>query len=821
MQQATDADLAAAIASPNRVVRQLLEVDWDRNGLYTNYYSDLSKVSTQIDIDFSAIKGDIPDEVNTVVGSSSAVMTVELHGQRSQDAWRVAQLFSKYLTSSPLFAYTKEGTPIRHTIRELTVSGWKATRQFTGWITSFVSDEDNDKIVLTCSDVYDMQTSLATLPVYAIGPAADANSSYNANRDYSGMHTIDTQWVYEELLRAGGRHTGPAPRTECIAYWTCAGSLLPSVGTMADGVSSDHRLSYAYQDFTEAGQYGRAIKASSYATPDNVNAMAMRGATALTISGVGTGNAQATSCVCFAGWFKSTGAATAGFATSVKFVPGTSYTVGADPAFIQMDVYNSGAVNLRAIEDSRVTSPVEHRATFSTTLAAGWHYLAGHMYFTQTAITAQLWVDGVLATQTGSLNLGSAFNNVSGAGGLVLRSTEKTNGCLIVVGDGASCQHVQIYGSFNTNLTYNATQSTPPSTAIRDGRALGSLDRTMTELAWLPDVNKKVAWEVFKEAVSGELGCLYTDEYGVVTFKRRDTVWYDAGVAASIAIVIPRSKLSGLALNPSANLYRNAVSLSASYTNQVRALVWQSADPLQFYAKGTEPSTFVWVKQFAVSGVVCMYTTVTAPVSSDRTVPNLGATTVTTVKAADVTLAAGGGWIAFTDWATDQRSIVQSWGVGPLTYDVYVGTNTGGQQAQWDVGGRKLDTVRVNRQTFTNATEVTSRGYSLLELPDSSWRQTDNVSSVLATSLLRDLINPAPVITDMSIAPDQRLQLLDVIGIPGGPNITGQIKAQVIGKKYTWRGDQADHKITVRVLSLPQQSLYDVSGVGYDTGVYS
>src|SRR3982750_1733400 len=173
MQLPSDADLAEALAAPIVSIRPLLEFDWLRDCTFTSsVYADQSELVSSVDVDFASLPSDLPSEINTVVCSPSAVMTARLRGVETVSGIFATQLWSKYYRPSPLFTFTKEGTPVRYSRVVQTKSGPRTIRQFTGWVSEYLLDEASDTVTLTCSDVYDLQTSLVTLPVWAIGPDA-------------------------------------------------------------------------------------------------------------------------------------------------------------------------------------------------------------------------------------------------------------------------------------------------------------------------------------------------------------------------------------------------------------------------------------------------------------------------------------------------------------------------------------------------------------------------------------------------------------------------------------------------------------------------
>jgi hypothetical protein len=787
MQDATDTELAVALDNPSVVMRPVIEVDWDRDGNYANTYSDLSSVCGTVDLDTAEIKGDLPDEINTVAGASSGKLTVTLHGRRSSDEYRVPQLLAKHFTASPLYSIVKEGAPIRLSVRVQTTAGWKTLTQFTGWIVDYITNEDDDEVVLNCSDVHDLQHALVTLPLWAVGPSPDPSTAYDTTTGLASVwRPMDTTWLYDEILRQGGRGIGPAPRSDCIAYWTCNGSFLPSVGSMAELQNCAHRISWEHTDAWTVGGYGLIPKSIIQGEPDYLSESKGEIRTTAPVYVPANGGTADTIYVAMGTWVVSNGNPTAQTIEDPSYVYlaiDSGYVSG--PGRMMLWVWDNGEAFVEVKDSEGASGEVNRVWNFSTPLAAGSHYLNARATFTETGVTMEFRVDDTILTPT-STNIGSGgFRYVQG-----LHPDEVGNVAHLVI-QMAPLYHAQIYTG-SSAATYDPNQKLPPISP-----ATATLERTMTELAWLPDIKQKIAWDVLREAVAAEFGVLYTDEWGVVHFVRRDTVWYGSGPGSVTVRVIPRGKMKGISAQPSAQTYRNTISISSTYRVQDRAIVFQNGDPLQFYVKNGETRD----ETFPLKDVVAIQARVTSisatPVSTGA---NIRLTSVATVRANDITLAAPDGWGAGVDWAYDQRSIGIAWSSGTSGYDCYVGCYLNGNQAAFLVGGQRYSTQRVNRTMYSNSTEVDAKGVVLLEIPDSQWRQTDPVSSALATSLLRDLIYAIPTISDLSIAPDPRLQLLDVVELPDAETITGTVRFQILGKKLRFQSGTFEQKLTLRAL---------------------
>lgn len=847
MQFETDTDLAAAIAEPFLSLRPLLEVDWNRDNTWSGAYANQSSVMSSVDIDFASIHGDLPSEINAVVGSSSGVMKVTLAGKSDVAQMHVTQLWSKYYSGSPLFSYTKEGTPIRYSRIVSTKAGPKTIRQFTGWISEYVIDEQSGEVTLTCSDVYDLQTSLVTLPVWAIGPDASNSNTPGPNGKVSSMTPIDVVWVQKEVLRQSGRSLWPVPRPDAVAFWSCDGSMLPSVGEIGCALNTPgiHYLTAQYQDillipFQTGAPYGLSPLAVSGTQNDDITAIFCRASTPCSVPDRGSGNPD-TIYIGFNGWVKSSGSPGAvGAPTQIVFYLGIA---GSDEGYLQLLLYPGGSFSLGLYESSLSgSSNAGLTRTYSyvsagNSLPSGWHYLETVMTFTQSSISIQSKIDGASVAPTGSPSSTAAYKYHSN-----FTFEEESNQLWIQMHD-TSIQHMQAIYGFNSPPVITG-QKNPPY--VNAGKAIPA--RTSFGTNWLthiPDRANKYGWDLLKEISEGELGILITREDGSVWMMGREDAymygwlptmgnnlnavinqaleagvslaWFSANtdILSSPVTDLSRQKISGLQYNPSADTFRNAIAYHVDQTKMINAIVWSSSDPTQFYA----PSGSTGIDQAIglPSGVVSIYNhTVDIGITPNSNKPPLDQTSISAVQANNPTVVASTGWLASVFWKPGQRLFGFGYGAGVLSPGpVYVGAASGADQANFQIGGWKYDSSDPYDQIWYRAVgpgSVADRGFVLLDLGSNDWRQYPPRLRKIFDGLLRDTVTPVPVMRNLSVPTDPRRQLLDVVRLPPSKIVSGDIYAQVVGKRLSDTQDSAQDFIDVRALFGPVETGYwDVS----------
>jgi hypothetical protein len=852
MQFETDVDLAAAIASPRLSIRPLLEFDWTRDNTWNSTHAIQSSNMSSVDIDFASIHSDLPSEINAVVGSSSGVMTVKLSGFSSTAGMDATQLWSKYYSPSPLYTFTKEGTPVRYSRIVATAGGPKTIRQFTGWISEYVIDEASGVVTLTCSDVYDLQTSLVSLPVWAIGPDGSESNTPGPSGKVSSMVPIDSSWLYKEVLRQAGRSLWPVIRSDAVASISGDGSMLPSVGELgcALNIPAIHYLTAQYQDIDlvpfQVGKYGLAPLPVSGTQNDDITAIFVRANRSCTVPDRGNGDPN-TLYIGFSGWVKSSGSPGAtGTPTVMAFYLGSA---GSDEGFLNLQLYPGGSFSLGLYESSLSgssnagTTRTYGYVSSGNSLPVGWHYLEVFMSFTQSTISIQSKIDGVVVAPTSVPVSTAAYKYHSN-----YTFEEQTNQIWIQTHD-TSFQHFQFSFGFGTP----AVGKKDPA-YVTAGKPVPA--RTSFGTNWLthiPDRFNKYGWDILKEAVEGELGVLITREDGSVWCMGREDVymygwlasmggdlnlvisqaieaglslaWFGVNVdlLPSKVIDLSRDKISGVQYNPSADTFRNAIAYHVDQTKMINAIVWSSNDPKQFYA--ASGSTNLDKVIGLPSGTVSIYNhTLDVGITPNSNKPPLNQTSISAIQANAPTFAASVGWLASVFWKLGQRSFDFGYGAGILSPGpVYVGASSGGDQANFQIGGWKYDSSDPYDEIWARTVgpgSVSDRGYALLDLGTNDWRQYPPRLRKIFNGLLRDTVQPVPVMRNLSAPPDPRRQLLDVVRLPPSKIVSGDVLAQIVGKRISDTQDSAEDYLDVRVVFGPVEPAYwDVSN--WDQGAWT
>lgn len=816
MQLADDAALGDAIYADRRVIAARVEFDWYRDGSYAHPYSDLSTLVQSVSSD-RQMQGDLPREVNTMVGYASAELQCTLAGNRTADELSAPRLFSPYETDSPLYGYRVPDTPVRYSRVVYTSDGARIVRQFTGVVRSLEISRDTSEVKITAQDNVDIAQSSVTLPRWA--------RVFTGNG--AAARPIDTTWVVEEVLRQSGRPTGPRERADALAYVTCNGGFLPSVGHVGNDFQVPMRRHFITNDvaepfaYSEDSPYGASypVLNTGAAGGNGVNVLRRNGANisaarALIVPDAGKGQTPVT--VAFALWVYSNGA-TSGYQGDyftatlchLEDFPRPSaqhsdeyHTYGA----AQLVVYRNGTIDVTVREVADRSGRREWTFSRTARLAAGWHYVAAHVDFGNTSIGARLWVDDVA----------QSYSSSSGAGGYRYTNFNparqgRTNLVQTIV--NIPSQHVQVYGGATSVTDYVVGQGDAPLTA--DGKPLARATASLTELAYLPDVTMRHGWELLQELANAEFGVVHTDEHGVVNYVSHPFLRLDVDAARATPLRISDDTLLGCTINPTTDQYRNAISLAFAERWGIRALIWKAENAWDYWIDVTtdaDPRAWNMSTNDDVISVRCAALPRITSAQADNGGENIyegGVAAITWQGAPQEptsTSAATGAWSATTYPHGLPRGF-QIQAVSPSMRVTWAFLP--GNEAALFVGGTRYSELQYVRDTFSDASEVARVGTRMLELSENEWRQTRPTAEAITSELLRDTTVPAPLIDGVSIPSDPRLQLRDIVKIENQAGITGAIFAQVIGINRTDDSQGSRDALTLRVIVTPGQWILD------------
>jgi len=815
-----NAALRDALFESAREISEHITFDFNNDGQFSHTYSDLSATIVDVDLERSTLKTDLPESVNTIQGFSSAELTLRLKGARNSDELSVGQLLSPFFIGGPFFNRNLTGTDIRYWKRVQTDFGPVNIRQFTGVIRDIQFDRTAQVVNIVCSDVMRWINSAVTLPHWAIDEFKIADWSQRSARP------INSAWVVGEILRQCGTPIGPLERNDAFISASGMGSLLHSVGKRYayEIMWNDfHKLPVTPVAPWEAGKYGPALKSVSGTGQARIQASnVISGSRTVYVPVNGTSNGPVNLGMNM--WAKSNGN------TTNRPHPTTNgngawYTDGAvmnlglqvDPGVqnVNFNVGNNGQVF--------ATLYMPGNNTIATWVWAykpsGWHYYDLNWRFRNNSITPVLTVDGVVQTPLSSTTVSTGF--VYPPNEAPVNNLNFPHLYLVVM-DPA--QHFQLY-SGNDTAVYRPGQEHPPTT--KDGRPWIDFGGCLAELSFIPDVWNESAWDVLQRIASAEFAGIYTNEWGQLVWKPhialRELAMYDAVERYTVDNIL------GMIVNPSLDQYKNEVNVAYVDRTQAPALIF-SPDGWQTFNVPTT-GTVLGFGPYLIDDVVDMPSVLRygsgfrdTPSSIDFMKYSRFSATYTNNLTLD-------GWEqspglpgetpipanVWVDLSDDQRSFTLTMRVSPdgRTPGLWMGTRAiEGNETEVDIGmevwGKKYTDKTTGWYRAQNVSEVAEFGRYALILEEDDWRQTYATAAAIAPELLADTINPAPVITGLSIPSDPRLWIGDTINLVSGDGITGQVKAQIVGIR---RGAKsAMDSLDVRIVVSPSTWILGQAG---------
>ncbi|PXY20307.1 hypothetical protein BAY59_31195 [Prauserella coralliicola] len=835
MQHADDPDLAAALASPDVTMSGRVEFDWLRDGLYNHEYTDLSWLLTSAVLEYPTLVGDLPEEVNPVTGFSSAQLTMTLGGAKYGDAdldaaWDAElreqglaadQLFSPYWRDSPLYEFDIKGTPVRYSRVVETAAGERVVRQFTGWVRSTPIDREANTVTVVCSDVEDIRRELVTFPHWCIRPPNVDDPGTSAGQ-MAGAVPGSLAWAVEETLRQGGRPTGPAAREDAVMYASCNGLLLPSVGNYAWSFGSPQlvRHAIAYDPGVwqwQEGKFGLCLKPllPPYNSTRRSNSW-INCARAVTVPAAGSGGA--TRKIGMSMWFQSAGGSAVGNPSYVTLFM-DDWWVNGVTGNATLFVDSNGRITVQLTESGALTGTRIWVKTYDAALApAGWHYVNAMFTVSSTSVQIDVHLDDSPVT--------AATSSMPAAGFRYLNVPPAFRPNLVELrASAAPIQHVQIYDG-DATLEYQLGQGYPPE---REAMPLALPYHTFTELQWIPDVVERPAWDLLQEIVKGEFGVVHTNEHGQIIALSHPRMRQEAldQIAGGNLLTIDDDKLLSLIIDPSLDHYANTMTGGAVNRYAVFKHVYTNPGPLDYYVSpgDTLERVISFDEAVTVDARINGVSATQPPNGPDIRISSVSAVRADNVNVEHPNVPGIGGGISvdlrFPDPdQPDARSALVRWWVNAGWAAAYLGSYIGGNSSSFHLSGLAYSERNTHRTKKVDAAEVALRGTRAVDIGDSDWRQTKGSVDVILENLLKDTVQPAPLVEPITIPADPRIQLRDVIRLTNEGGITGALFAQVIGINRRDDASGSVDTLALRIVRTPGVALWDDPDLGWDVGTW-
>lgn len=818
----TNQDLIEALYSTVREQSDVLVFDWDRNGLFNHEYSDLSNAVVSAELDRASLQTDLPESVNIVQGFSSAELSITLSGKRYSDEPSLASTLSPFNPEGPFFNDDLTGTPVRYSKQVFLANGEAVSiRQFTGVIRDVQFNIRNDTIDLLCTDIAPWSNNVMTLPHWAVDRFIRYEEEIGATRP------INAAWVFNECMRQAGTDIGPPERDDCVFSASLVGSALPSIGTpqQLDVMYSDaHKLPVPDETaLWESGKFAPAMRRldPGHSSSDIMTNRFESSGPILVPAGANQFDGPFPMDDRIFGqavWFESMGG-------PAEAVPGESDDYWKKEGFLAaigwdsntgllngyFQVLNTGQICVTLFSDLFDSYSI-YQWTYPPQ-PAGWRYFAAEIRLSNDSMTVKAWCDDVELVPSTSATAPAFIYYTTPANFDDPRRYlfDRFHG---FIGSFGRAQYYQCYTAEDTTGTtwlYEPGQGNPPLTL--DGKPHAIFAGCIAEMSYIPEVWNEPIWNVLQNLANGEFAAMLTNEYGQIYWKTHPSLRQETPTLASAEYTV--DNLLDLALNPSLDQYKN--SLVLGYTNGAQDAVdlWSPDNGSQF----PTPDDGVWriSDWIRVDGMVMPDTT-----------PELregNSDFINTVYNRTYFSQVSGTWLndstrdmvneGYSFWteleiSDDQRSFrVYSW-VPPQAN--ITGAYVGGQMTDnpSDIPGPRF-IVRAKAYTgstehyyaLDDAEEIAEHGRFSLILEPTEWRQTLATVFTLAPWLLEDVTVPVPVINNLKIPTDPRIQITDVIGLRATGPLDAYVIAQVVGIRRS-APESVDY-LDVRILKTPSR----------------
>ncbi|MBP2479096.1 hypothetical protein JOF53_007968 [Crossiella equi] len=706
-----------------------LRADWDRDGRYAHPLAELTEVVSSVTVDRS-LTGDLPRECAVVEGYTTARLTAELGGQRAQDPRDIARLLSPYRPDSPLYGRPLEDTPVRAELGFATRDGHRLVPQLTGTIRGLGISSAERTVTLDALDPAERLRNPITLPL-----GAEHRSAFYNRRIWPWRNRTNTQWVVDYVLRRNGIYFSPPPRSGCMWAVTGHGGAWPDVGYSGDvtGYPDEPGI----PEYVP-GRYGLALNGTN-------RMFAQYSGYCERPFSPGHGAAHLFEFHLLAGASNDLSRNSDGLLLGVGTSGhqdqwGTTFDIMLRRnGILALDVHTQGN-KILTLDGPRLTG------------APAWHSVGCWVRWDADAhdITAVWHVDGTRHSPVVH-TIGNLSTYTGGRYGRVLGASPVPVQCMQIT------YAPQIPANWGSPHTPQA-----------------DLD---TGLGWfygLPDIVAGDSWEVIRTAVGAEYGLVEFTEAGRFRFLNRETARRRASTAP-VRTLDAAVDLSGLSVSTSLDSVRNAISASTAPRLQVTSAVtaWEPRTPEQL---DTITGNFFPTVQMAQRVRVAQ---------ADLHALSPEAWDDAARHSFVATNAATGEWAEgvivrvrqFEDESTVQLDINNP---HPFTIRFALG-----DRPTLRINGMVITDEGATEHQWDNPASAQRYGRRALSLQGNVFRQEPDSAAAVAHSLLTDLADPTPVLADIPMPGDPRVQLGDVVALSDPDGLGGPIRASVIGIRRT------------------------------------
>lgn len=769
MQAADDDALAAAVTARTRRPLARVRADWHRDGDYEHPLSDLTPWLESVEVERS-LTSDLPVEAGLVDGFASAEATVVLSGRRPSGE-HAADALSAYDESSPLYGDPLVTSDLQIDLGLATADGPRLLRQFTGPIRSVAADHVARTVEVAALDPADRIRALVTLPNGSLTRATYRDEP----RAYPW--TTNSQWVIDFLLRRNGVFASPAPHPDAVFSATLHGSHIAEIAAQSFNPRSEELAGpYPGSWFEVADHpFGMLHPRGDWEVAPSCQHVA---AGPLPL-GVGEG-------VGFSAWAKYG-----------EWAEGTTDR-GGDRRLVFINLAEGVWIEAGLTGEGGVYSRFQNGDDGNTVALSPdnigpeeWRFVGVHVAFTDF----------------------DRFDFILNIGGNIWILSDVEIDSPVELVDLHASPRVSVYQPVQVSNVAVWSAPLPPSGAWpgQNHTSEADLDPGLNELTYLPEVTAEDSWEVLQDVVNAEFGVLGFDEWGRFFFRARDSTAADVGTVERTFHT--SASIKELASEVNSDTIRNAIGWSSQngFVAADNEIIYESEDRAEFHTIGGVTLFDIPIPPLTL-----------IPLTAE--VPHL---TAAQWEAFDETIVWGYAASFNVDNAevpNDQGLIRVEWDlIGPRLGRLTVYNNTR-QRVNFALPGSDGEArLRLYGTPIALEPEVVGErvrpgsialhGERGFKLPASPWRQLAAPQNAVAGSLLGQLATPIPVIEDVPVIGDPRLQIGDTVRLVDRDRL--QVRATVvkINRGYGATDGLAD-TISVRPLAPPGYGVLDDDRLG-------
>ena len=665
---------------------------------------------------------DLPVQAKLFSGAAAAQATITLaHRDPAGDPVKHGGWFYSGLNAdSPLFSKQRKGAAATLEFGFVTAAGSaEYITVLVGTVRSLTVSAGGRQATMVVADRSETMRKQVQLPMVIADGEDTALAATTLKRP-----GLNTTWLADYVARRCGYNASPPQRSNCKFLATMHGSAYPEVGALRNVVGVN-------------GEQPGFIPTPADATPARwVMAMATS-ASGNAICGYNLGGTSLPSVnngstMLVEGWYKLRGDT---FSQPLWYVfPAGATGLYASLYWQQSSGRLSVLFNRGGGFQNAILGPVVAPGT------SNWHYIAAHVSFASTGVTATFRYDstttGPTTTATGSITGQPVFAHIDVSHGRIDAFADARNSLWQ--------ENVQLTveasaGTWNDDFT--PTASIVPSSAIEQ------------RLAATPNVTEN-GWELFQEIAQSEFATAGFTEEGMLFYWTRRR-WTTAPYTTSQRTLTASTALKELATVEAVDQVRNRIIITAR-----APLVGESETVWKLGSRWMIPAssslTRIISLQDPVGNVDTSVVYGTALGSSrylasdvkDGQGAQVSNLTINLVVLSPTTIRViiNNALNAFPVYmAGDENASVTYAGKPYLWIDAQI------VQFTDDLGSNNA-----TRAEASDSTSITNYGEQILQVADNDFRQDDDDVQTLADDLLDDLADPGPAITDVPAVGDPR-----------------------------------------------------------------